>query len=132
MPLWSEVKRLSKNTALLPPDGVSPLDQWQIWLNQEQKAWLGVSLIRLSALLSGGVQITMSNVCGVQIGNNNIMSIVQKQRRRHQTAPSRVGTSYSHSESSPKKPQWLLHTLFCRNQLSFSVRSDRLYLWLSV
>ncbi|XP_042615317.1 receptor-interacting serine/threonine-protein kinase 3 isoform X2 [Cyprinus carpio] len=53
----------------------------------------------------GGIQITMSNVCGVQIGNNNIMNIVQKQRRRHQTAPSRVGTSYSHSENSPKKPQ---------------------------
>ncbi|KTG42640.1 hypothetical protein cypCar_00027089 [Cyprinus carpio] len=54
---------------------------------------------------TGGIQITMSNVCGVQIGNNNIMNIVQKQRRRHQTAPSRVGTSYSHSENSPKKPQ---------------------------
>ncbi|XP_016383690.1 receptor-interacting serine/threonine-protein kinase 3 isoform X2 [Sinocyclocheilus rhinocerous] len=53
----------------------------------------------------GGVQITMSNVYGVQIGNNNIMNMVQRPRQRHRTAPSRVSTSYSHSENSQNKPQ---------------------------
>ncbi|KTF92586.1 hypothetical protein cypCar_00039918, partial [Cyprinus carpio] len=48
-------------------------------------------------------QITMYNVCGVQIGSNNTMNIVQRQR--HQTAPSRVSTSHSNSENSQKKPQ---------------------------
>ncbi|XP_050970309.1 receptor-interacting serine/threonine-protein kinase 3 isoform X2 [Labeo rohita] len=52
----------------------------------------------------GGVQISMSNVCGVQIGNNNTMNIVQKPRQRHRTAPSSVGTSCSYSENSQKKP----------------------------
>ncbi|XP_016114571.1 receptor-interacting serine/threonine-protein kinase 3-like isoform X1 [Sinocyclocheilus grahami] len=52
----------------------------------------------------GGAQITMSNVCGVQIGNNNSMNIVQKPRQRHRTAPSSVGRSQN-SENSQKKPQ---------------------------
>uniref|UniRef100_A0A671PNC2 Receptor-interacting serine-threonine kinase 3 n=1 Tax=Sinocyclocheilus anshuiensis TaxID=1608454 RepID=A0A671PNC2_9TELE len=49
-----------------------------------------VTLVCLSAFLSGGAQITMSNVYGVQIGNNNSMNIVQKLRQRHRTAPSSV------------------------------------------
>ncbi|XP_073693551.1 receptor-interacting serine/threonine-protein kinase 3 [Garra rufa] len=51
----------------------------------------------------GGVHISMSNVFGVQIGNNNTMNVVQKPRQRHRTAPSSV-SSNSYSENSPKKP----------------------------
>ncbi|KAK2913212.1 hypothetical protein Q8A67_001611 [Cirrhinus molitorella] len=49
-----------------------------------------------------GVQISMSNVYGLQIGNNNIMN-VQKTRQRHRTAPSSVGASYLNAENSQKK-----------------------------
>ncbi|KAK7177239.1 hypothetical protein R3I93_001279 [Phoxinus phoxinus] len=35
--------------------------------------------------ISTGVQMNMSNVFGVQIGNNNCMNIVQRSRQRHQT-----------------------------------------------
>lgn len=35
---------------------------------------------------TGGVSINMSNVVGLQIGNNNSMNIVQKPRQRHRTA----------------------------------------------
>ncbi|XP_051757205.1 receptor-interacting serine/threonine-protein kinase 3-like [Ctenopharyngodon idella] len=48
----------------------------------------------------GGFHINMSNVVGVQFGNNNSMNIVQKSRQRHRTAPSRVNTS----ENAQKKP----------------------------
>ncbi|KAK9971251.1 hypothetical protein ABG768_024625 [Culter alburnus] len=48
----------------------------------------------------GGVYINMSNVVGVQLGNNNYMNIVQKPRQRHRTAPSSVNTS----ENAQKKP----------------------------
>ncbi|ROL28500.1 Receptor-interacting serine/threonine-protein kinase 3 [Anabarilius grahami] len=48
----------------------------------------------------GGVHINMSNVFGVQVGNNNYMNIVQKPRQRHRTAPSSVNTS----ENAQKKP----------------------------
>ncbi|XDV19525.1 hypothetical protein PO909_024981 [Leuciscus waleckii] len=34
---------------------------------------------------STGVHISMSNVLGVQIGNNNCMSVIQRSRQRHQT-----------------------------------------------
>ncbi|XP_043101806.1 receptor-interacting serine/threonine-protein kinase 3 isoform X2 [Puntigrus tetrazona] len=49
----------------------------------------------------GPVQISFSNVYGVQIGNNNVMNVSQG-RQRHRTAPSSVDTSYTHSG---KKPQ---------------------------
>ncbi|XP_026122240.1 receptor-interacting serine/threonine-protein kinase 3 [Carassius auratus] len=49
----------------------------------------------------GRTHITMSNVYGVQIGNNNSMNIVQRQRTRHWTAPSSVSTSRSSSEKKP-------------------------------
>lgn len=50
------------------------------------------------------VQMSFSNVFGVQIGNHNFMNI-EKTRQRHRTAPSSVGTSCSNSENSQKKPQ---------------------------
>lgn len=50
----------------------------------------------------GGVNISMSNVFGVQIGNGNYMNIVQKPRQRHRTAPSSVSGNFYHSENSHK------------------------------
>ncbi|XP_036438868.1 LOW QUALITY PROTEIN: receptor-interacting serine/threonine-protein kinase 3 [Colossoma macropomum] len=50
----------------------------------------------------GNVSISLSNVTGVQIGNNNYMNIYvphQRQRQRHPTAPSHFNLPSSHQPS---------------------------------
>lgn len=52
-----------------------------------------------------GVQISMSSVYGVQIGNNNSMNIIRKPRQRHRTAPSAVNTHSSYPQNPLQKHQ---------------------------
>ncbi|XP_051981676.1 receptor-interacting serine/threonine-protein kinase 3-like isoform X2 [Xyrauchen texanus] len=62
--------------------------------------------------LSGGVSINLSNVSGVQLGNNNYMNITHRSRQRHRTAPSSINGSHDQSENSYKKTESQPH---CNN-----------------
>ncbi len=93
----------------LPLDGAGPLDpqSWQIQSNQEQKEWLGVSLLCLSLRWSSDLVFQRLWSSDRQ---QQLHEYCERPRQRHSTAPSRVGTSNSNSENSQKKPQWRLHS----------------------